>query len=131
MQHSTQLTDLHLGKTWLTIGSFDGVHNGHQELIRQLVTKAHTNGAQAAVLTFHPHPAIVLRGKSDPFYLTSLDEKLELIESARSGLLYYHGVQPYGCFVYSPIFHSITNPTYGIKKANGWSGFCPWPWTYW
>ena len=81
MQHSTQLTDLHLGKTWLTIGSFDGVHKGHQELIRQLVTKAHSNGAQAAVLTFHPHPVVVLRGKSDPFYLTSLDEKLELIES--------------------------------------------------
>jgi riboflavin kinase/FMN adenylyltransferase len=81
MQHSTQLTDLHLGNTWLTIGSFDGVHQGHQGLIRHLVTKAHSNDAQAAVLTFHPHPAIVLRGKNDPFYLTSLDEKLELIES--------------------------------------------------
>ena len=79
MQHSTQLTDLHLGKTWLTIGSFDGVHKGHQELIRQLVKEAHSNGAQAAVLTFHPHPSVVLRGKSDPFYLTNLDEKLELI----------------------------------------------------
>lgn len=81
MQHSTHLTDLQLGKTWLTIGSFDGVHKGHQVLLKKLVQGAHTVGAQAVVLTFHPHPVVVLRGKNDPFYLSSIDEKLEQFES--------------------------------------------------
>lgn len=81
MQHSTRITDLQLGKTWLTIGSFDGVHQGHQVLLKKLVHGAHTNGAEAVVLTFHPHPVVVLRGKNDPFYLSSIDDKLELFES--------------------------------------------------
>ena len=81
MQHTRQLEDLHLGKTWLAIGSFDGVHTGHQQLIRKLVEGAKRNEAKSVVLTFHPHPAVVLRGKKEPFYLTSLEEKLDLLES--------------------------------------------------
>jgi riboflavin kinase/FMN adenylyltransferase len=80
MQHSTHITDLQLGKTWLTIGSFDGVHQGHQVLLRKLVQGAHAVGAEAVVLTFHPHPVVVLRGMNDPFYLSSIDEKLEQFE---------------------------------------------------
>ncbi|MBA4420062.1 MAG: hypothetical protein C0391_02835 [Anaerolinea sp.] len=80
MQHHTQLSDVQLGKTWLTIGSFDGVHIGHQYLINQMVNGAHANGAGTAVLTFHPHPAVVLRGKQDSFYLTGQEEKRELLE---------------------------------------------------
>lgn len=81
MQHSTQITDLQLGKTWLTIGSFDGVHQGHQVLLKHLVRGAHANGALAVVLTFNTHPVVVLRGKQDPFYLTSVEEKLTQFES--------------------------------------------------
>jgi riboflavin kinase/FMN adenylyltransferase len=65
----------------LAIGSFDGVHSGHQHLIRMLVEGARRNEAKAVVLTFHPHPAVILRGKKEPFYLTSLEEKLDLLES--------------------------------------------------
>jgi riboflavin kinase/FMN adenylyltransferase len=81
MQHFTNLTDIHLGKTWLTIGSFDGVHIGHQALLRKLIEGAHQQQASAVVMTFHPHPAVVLRGRNDPFYLTGQDEKRALLES--------------------------------------------------
>jgi riboflavin kinase/FMN adenylyltransferase len=80
MQRYTKLNDLNTGKTWLTIGSFDGVHRGHQELINKLVEGAHANDAQAVVLTFHPHPSEVLRKKNDPFYLTGQEDKFELLE---------------------------------------------------
>ncbi len=64
---------------WLTIGLFDGVHKGHQAVIRKLTAGAHSVGAPAVVLTFHPHPAAVLRGRSGQIYLTSPDERADLL----------------------------------------------------
>lgn len=81
MQHYTQLSDVQLGKTWLTIGSFDGVHLGHQMLLKKLVDGAHADRSQAVVLTFNPHPVVVLRGKNEPYYLCSIEEKLELFDA--------------------------------------------------
>lgn len=60
--HYSSLTDISLPSSWLTIGVFDGVHLGHQEIIRNLTAGAHENGAPAVVLTFSPHPALVLAG---------------------------------------------------------------------
>jgi len=60
----------------VTIGTFDGVHVGHQQLIRTIVTEAHGRGAQAVVVSFHPHPREVL-GRGPMRYLTTLDEKAE------------------------------------------------------
>jgi riboflavin kinase/FMN adenylyltransferase len=79
MLHHTSLQDLHLQDTWLTIGSFDGVHKGHQAILHKLVAGAHAANAPTVALTFHPHPSIVLRGRSGPFYLTSPDERAELL----------------------------------------------------
>ncbi len=79
MLHHTSLQDLHLQGTWLTIGSFDGVHKGHQAILRKLVAGAHAANAPAVALTFHPHPSIVLRGRTGPFYLTSPEERAELL----------------------------------------------------
>jgi riboflavin kinase / FMN adenylyltransferase len=81
MLHYTNLTNISTEDTWLTIGSFDGVHRGHQFLISNLVSEAHQAGNQAMVLTFHPHPAQILRGLNTPYFLTSLEEKLELLDS--------------------------------------------------
>lgn len=64
---------------WLTIGSFDGVHKGHQAVIRKLTAGARLAGAPAVVLTFHPHPAAVLRGRAGQIYLTSPEERAELL----------------------------------------------------
>ncbi len=64
---------------WLTIGSFDGVHLGHQSLIKKLVEGAHGVGAPAVVLTFHPHPVVVLRGKTGNIYLTLPEERADIL----------------------------------------------------
>lgn len=59
----------------VTIGSFDGVHRGHQALIRQVRRSALQSGRTSVVITFFPHPSVVL-GRAQPFYLTSPEEKL-------------------------------------------------------
>ena len=77
MRHVTSLEELQLGQpAALTIGAFDGVHRGHQALIGALVADAHANGRAAVVLTFFPHPSVVLRGRRPSFYLSSPDEKV-------------------------------------------------------
>lgn len=64
----------------LAIGVFDGVHRGHQSLIRQVVADAHAAAGAAVVLTFDPHPARVLHPGQPPALLTALPHKLRLIE---------------------------------------------------
>jgi len=79
--HYTTLADTNLRAAWLTIGIFDGVHLGHRTLLARLVDGAHAAGSPAAVLTFHPHPAVVLGGQTDFAYLTPPDEKAALLTS--------------------------------------------------
>jgi riboflavin kinase/FMN adenylyltransferase len=77
-QHYHTLEAAHLTGVWLTIGVFDGVHRGHQEILRQLTAGAHAQGAPAVVLTFSPHPAVVLAGR-DLKCLTTPDERAEIL----------------------------------------------------
>jgi riboflavin kinase/FMN adenylyltransferase len=79
MQHIYGLQDVHVQDAWLTIGSFDGVHLGHQQIINQITAGAHAMGAPAVVLTFHPHPSVVLRGPRESFYLTTKEDKATLL----------------------------------------------------
>ena len=57
-----------------TVGTYDGVHLGHQALLRALVDDAHTRGVPAAVVSFFPHPRVVM-GRTPPAYLTLPEEK--------------------------------------------------------
>lgn len=66
--------------TILTIGAFDGVHLGHRHLIGSVVKRARALECQSAVLTFDPHPDLVIHPERQRLYLTSLDERIELIE---------------------------------------------------
>ncbi len=66
----------------LTVGSFDGVHLGHVDVINHVVAAAKGAGAQSALLTFEPHPRCVLDPGNCPQSITSLQEKLALIEAA-------------------------------------------------
>ncbi|HSJ58650.1 MAG TPA: bifunctional riboflavin kinase/FAD synthetase [Anaerolineae bacterium] len=68
------------GETILTIGAFDGVHRGHQALIASVIERARATGRQAALMTFHPHPAVVLAPARAPKYLTTPGEKIALLE---------------------------------------------------
>jgi riboflavin kinase/FMN adenylyltransferase len=78
MQHYRSLEEVNLQNSWLTIGVFDGVHRGHQEIIRKLTTGAHADDAPAVVLTFDPHPAAVLSGH-EIRSLTLPDERADLL----------------------------------------------------
>lgn len=64
----------------VTIGVFDGVHRGHQELISRTVHAAAERGVPSVVLTFDPHPSEVIRPGSHPAQLTTLRRKAELVE---------------------------------------------------
>jgi riboflavin kinase / FMN adenylyltransferase len=64
-----------------TIGNFDGVHLGHQSLIRDLVSRAEIINGTPVVLTFHPHPLQVLAPNNAPLQIQSLDQRLAVIES--------------------------------------------------
>lgn len=80
MKHLFGLATAQLDQPSLvTIGVFDGVHRGHQHLLRQLVAHARANGLQAVVQTFFPHPDVVLRGLTGRYYLTSPEQKLALL----------------------------------------------------
>jgi riboflavin kinase/FMN adenylyltransferase len=78
-EHLRSVESVHLQNSWLTIGSFDGVHLGHQSIIRGLTSGAQSYQAPTVVLTFHPHPAVILRGRQDPYYLTTPEERAELL----------------------------------------------------
>lgn len=80
MQHVTSLDDLRLDRpAHVTIGAFDGVHRGHQALISEMVAAAHAEGQAAVVVTFFPHPSVVLRGRRPSFYLTTPEEKAQYL----------------------------------------------------
>ena len=81
------LEDAHLTEeAVVTIGSFDGVHRGHQSLIAGVREAALQANRAAVVMTFFPHPSVVL-GRAQPFYLTSSEEKLVQINQAGADLL--------------------------------------------
>lgn len=63
----------------LTLGNFDGVHRGHQEILRRLVARAHTLGGESVALTFQPHPAAVLTPARAPRLITDLRQRIERI----------------------------------------------------
>lgn len=65
--------------TVLTVGTFDGIHRGHQHLVRQLVQRARDTGRLSAALTFHPHPRAILQPESPPRYLSSPEERAALL----------------------------------------------------
>jgi riboflavin kinase / FMN adenylyltransferase len=65
----------------LALGVFDGVHLGHQAVIRQAVHEAHLLAGDAAILTFHPHPAKILRPEKAPLLLTTEQQDFELFSA--------------------------------------------------
>jgi len=64
----------------VTIGNFDGVHRGHQQVVERVVSRAAESAALAVVTTFDPHPMSVIHPDSAPLRLTDLDRRLDLLE---------------------------------------------------
>ncbi|WP_422858586.1 bifunctional riboflavin kinase/FAD synthetase [Flagellimonas sp. S174] len=67
--------------TAVTIGTFDGVHIGHRKILERLINDAKTAGHKSTVLTFFPHPRMVLQKDTDIKLLNTLDEKVEILKS--------------------------------------------------
>nr|MDQ6910701.1 adenylyltransferase/cytidyltransferase family protein [Actinomycetota bacterium] len=67
--------------TAVTIGAYDGVHLGHQAVLRELRHLARVGAHETVVVTFDRHPASVVRPQSAPLLLTDLDQKLEVMAS--------------------------------------------------
>jgi riboflavin kinase/FMN adenylyltransferase len=90
MRHERSLEGLALQGAWLTIGSFDGVHRGHQAILSDLVAGAHRQGVLAVALTFHPHPAVVLGKRERPFYLTTPEGQADQMRALGVDVLITH-----------------------------------------
>jgi riboflavin kinase / FMN adenylyltransferase len=73
----------------MALGYFDGVHLGHQKVIKEAMKLASENGMKSAVMTFDPHPSVVL-GKSIQHveYITPIEEKIRIIEKMGVDRLY-------------------------------------------
>ena len=83
----------------VTIGSFDGVHLGHQEIFKKINDLANGVDGESIVITFHPHPRLVVYPKDDSMKLiTTIDEKVQLLAENQS--------------VYIPLgaLHRLENP---------------------
>lgn len=68
--------------TVVTIGNFDGVHIGHQEVFSKVVERAKKALVDSVAVTFRPHPNFILRPSIEPFLLTTYEEKIDLIQTA-------------------------------------------------
>ena len=77
-------------KTFVTIGTFDGVHFGHQKILEKLVSEAKEAGKKAILLTFFPHPRMVLQKNATIELLNTIDERAKLLEKTGLDYLIIH-----------------------------------------
>ncbi|WP_343704954.1 bifunctional riboflavin kinase/FAD synthetase [Flavobacterium sp.] len=68
-------------KTILTLGTFDGVHIGHKKILERITQNTENGKYESLVLTFFPHPRMVLQEKSEIRLLNTIDEKIKLLEA--------------------------------------------------
>ncbi|MDP6921632.1 MAG: bifunctional riboflavin kinase/FAD synthetase [Lutibacter sp.] len=77
-------------KTYITIGTFDGVHIGHQKVLKTLIDEARENKTTPLLLTFFPHPRMVLQQDVELKLINTLDERIQLLESTGLEQLFIH-----------------------------------------
>lgn len=74
----------------MTIGTFDGVHIGHQKVLLNLINSAKKNSASSVLLTFFPHPRMVLQKNADIKLINTLEERIELLKKTALDILVIH-----------------------------------------
>ena len=77
-------------KTFVTIGTFDGVHVGHQKVLSNLINSAKKDNATAVLLTFFPHPRMVLHKDTSIKLINTIDERIRLLEKTGLDTLVIH-----------------------------------------
>ena len=76
--------------TAITIGTFDGVHIGHRKILKRLIKNSKDLGLKSMVLTFFPHPRMVLQKDADLKLLNTIDEKIKILEELGLDYLIIH-----------------------------------------
>lgn len=85
------LTEYNLpGPSVVTIGTFDGVHIGHRKILERLTRDGNTSGRRSILLTFYPHPRMVLQKDSDLKLLNTIEEKTDVLEQLGLDCLVIH-----------------------------------------
>jgi riboflavin kinase/FMN adenylyltransferase len=77
-------------KTFVTIGTFDGVHFGHQKILEKLVSEAKKAGKKSVLLTFFPHPRMVLQKDATIELINTIEERSKLLEKTGLDYLIIH-----------------------------------------
>ena len=77
-------------KTIVTIGTFDGIHIGHQKILKDLIKTAKKEGKKSVLLTFFPHPRMVLQKDNKILLLNTIEEKSGLLEKMGLDYLIIH-----------------------------------------
>jgi riboflavin kinase/FMN adenylyltransferase len=121
MIHYRSLEETSLQDSWLTIGVFDGVHRGHKEILAKLTAGAHQNGAPAVVLTFWPHPAVVLGKRYDLKTLTTPEERAELLGAQGVDAVVTHPFTPDFAKLSALDFMRLTSRRLGLRSL--WIGY--------
>ena len=89
IQNISQFKDRSL-QTVVTIGTFDGVHFGHRKILERITSSAKKTGLKSTVLTFFPHPRMVLQKDVDIKLLNTLEEKIQILETLGLDYLVVH-----------------------------------------
>ena len=89
-QHTSADTFDGLKGTVVTIGTFDGVHLGHRKIIDRLLASAQSNDLESVVLTFFPHPRMVLQKDTGIKLINSINERIALLEASGLDHLIIH-----------------------------------------
>jgi riboflavin kinase/FMN adenylyltransferase len=95
-------------KTILTLGTFDGVHIGHRKILEKLTQYGENGKYESLVLTFFPHPRMVLQDQSEVKLLTTIEEKTELLEKS--------GIENLVIHPFDEIFSKLTASEF-VKKV--------------
>jgi len=74
----------------VTIGTFDGVHIGHKKIIERLIESANRMKLESVILTFFPHPRMVLQQDSDIKLINTIEERTQILEKTGLGNLVIH-----------------------------------------
>ena len=79
LSNSTNATDNQ--DSIVTIGTFDGVHIGHQKIVKRLINAGNLQGLKSVVLTFFPHPRMVLQKDTNIKLINTIDERHDILEA--------------------------------------------------
>ncbi len=103
--------------TILTIGTFDGVHLGHQKIIRELIDRAEKTNGRSVLITFDPHPREVV-GRGPTKLLTSIDERLRLLAEFKIDVVFIINFTfEFSRLPYEDFFKNIIFDKIGVKEV--------------